>query len=289
MRGLSVSGCGPARSTTLSGACGPIAQRLEQGTHNPLVPGSNPGGPTIRWTCRRRAGRYRQPRALGVLQDWHLRAVQQKSNRRPRQRGTCCKVSTRWIRRAYGSRRRCSLLLAARYAAEIGRLAMSSVGRRIQCAVQRMATLLLPTRPSPLGLAQSTSPAFCGCALSQHVLLAGRTSHPSAHSVDSGERPLALVGAPTASDWTRGFFFTPRPCASRSVMAPLSCRLLGAGQPGWKWRQLLEACEHVESGDCPHPPGSRLTDVIGMAGGLGSEGDLYKSVSIGLPSGTNMR
>ncbi len=24
---------------------GPIAQRLEQGTHNPLVPGSNPGGP----------------------------------------------------------------------------------------------------------------------------------------------------------------------------------------------------------------------------------------------------
>ena len=28
-----------------SGA-GPVAQRLEQGTHNPLVPGSNPGGPT---------------------------------------------------------------------------------------------------------------------------------------------------------------------------------------------------------------------------------------------------
>jgi hypothetical protein len=26
---------------------GPIAQRLEQGTHNPLVPGSNPGGPMI--------------------------------------------------------------------------------------------------------------------------------------------------------------------------------------------------------------------------------------------------
>ena len=24
---------------------GSIAQRLEQGTHNPLVPGSNPGGP----------------------------------------------------------------------------------------------------------------------------------------------------------------------------------------------------------------------------------------------------
>lgn len=29
-------------------AChGPIAQRLEQRTHNPLVPGSNPGGPTM--------------------------------------------------------------------------------------------------------------------------------------------------------------------------------------------------------------------------------------------------
>jgi hypothetical protein len=27
---------------------GPIAQRLEQQTHNLLVPGSNPGGPTIR-------------------------------------------------------------------------------------------------------------------------------------------------------------------------------------------------------------------------------------------------
>ena len=26
---------------------GPIAQRLEQGTHNPLVGGSNPSGPTI--------------------------------------------------------------------------------------------------------------------------------------------------------------------------------------------------------------------------------------------------
>ena len=25
---------------------GPLAQWLEQGTHNPLVPGSNPGGPT---------------------------------------------------------------------------------------------------------------------------------------------------------------------------------------------------------------------------------------------------
>src|SRR6478752_4650328 len=26
-----------------------IAQRLEQGTHNPLVPGSNPGGPSLRF------------------------------------------------------------------------------------------------------------------------------------------------------------------------------------------------------------------------------------------------
>src|SRR5437588_9557148 len=28
---------------------GPVAQRLEQGTHNPLVPGSNPGGPSLRF------------------------------------------------------------------------------------------------------------------------------------------------------------------------------------------------------------------------------------------------
>ena len=28
------------------GPDGPVAQRLEQWTHNPLVPGSNPGGPT---------------------------------------------------------------------------------------------------------------------------------------------------------------------------------------------------------------------------------------------------
>ena len=27
------------------GSVGSVAQRLEQGTHNPLVPGSNPGGP----------------------------------------------------------------------------------------------------------------------------------------------------------------------------------------------------------------------------------------------------
>src|SRR6266496_3649532 len=31
----------------LSHRCGPVAQRLEQGTHNPLVPGSNPGGPIL--------------------------------------------------------------------------------------------------------------------------------------------------------------------------------------------------------------------------------------------------
>src|SRR5690349_9281155 len=28
---------------------GPVAQRLEQGTHNPLVGGSNPSGPTTRF------------------------------------------------------------------------------------------------------------------------------------------------------------------------------------------------------------------------------------------------
>src|SRR6266480_3470427 len=39
---------------------GPVAQRLEQGTHNPLVPGSNPGGPSperFRGYCATSAGR----------------------------------------------------------------------------------------------------------------------------------------------------------------------------------------------------------------------------------------
>src|SRR5437667_11088460 len=34
-----------ASSAEITCENGPIAQRLEQGTHNPLVPGSNPGGP----------------------------------------------------------------------------------------------------------------------------------------------------------------------------------------------------------------------------------------------------
>jgi hypothetical protein len=32
----------------------PVAQRLEQGTHNPLVPGSNPGGPSLRFGAERK-------------------------------------------------------------------------------------------------------------------------------------------------------------------------------------------------------------------------------------------
>ena len=32
---------------------GPVAQRLEQGTHNPLVGGSNPSGPTRHLRCGR--------------------------------------------------------------------------------------------------------------------------------------------------------------------------------------------------------------------------------------------
>ena len=38
---------------TVNHIFGPVAQRLEQGTHNPLVPGSNPGGPS----CLREASR----------------------------------------------------------------------------------------------------------------------------------------------------------------------------------------------------------------------------------------
>src|SRR6266404_2174426 len=35
---------------------GPVAQRLEQGTHNPLVPGSNPGGPSLRFGAKWKSG-----------------------------------------------------------------------------------------------------------------------------------------------------------------------------------------------------------------------------------------
>ncbi len=43
------TGASPVRSTILksNSIYGPIAQRLEQGTHNPLVVGSNPTRPTI--------------------------------------------------------------------------------------------------------------------------------------------------------------------------------------------------------------------------------------------------
>ena len=47
---LSVIACLPCcESGALSGrfAHAPVAQRLEQGTHNPLVLGSNPGGSTL--------------------------------------------------------------------------------------------------------------------------------------------------------------------------------------------------------------------------------------------------
>ena len=37
---------GPVRIRMTTAISGPLAQRLEQRTHNPLVPGSNPGGPT---------------------------------------------------------------------------------------------------------------------------------------------------------------------------------------------------------------------------------------------------
>ena len=41
------SGAADACSTDEPRDAGPIAQRLEQRTHNPLVPGSNPGGTTL--------------------------------------------------------------------------------------------------------------------------------------------------------------------------------------------------------------------------------------------------
>ena len=50
----------PFQGTMLTKA-GPVAQRLEQRTHNPLVPGSNPGGPTnISRLISAAAGRFHQ-------------------------------------------------------------------------------------------------------------------------------------------------------------------------------------------------------------------------------------
>jgi hypothetical protein len=56
---------------------GPIAQRLEQGTHNPLVPGSNPGGPI---QFRISDGRFRKGRReiedqIADVQGSFLRAI----------------------------------------------------------------------------------------------------------------------------------------------------------------------------------------------------------------------
>ena len=41
---------GRGRPSCLCTKGGPVAQRLEQGTHNPLVGGSNPSGPTTSQT-----------------------------------------------------------------------------------------------------------------------------------------------------------------------------------------------------------------------------------------------
>ena len=49
---------------------GPVAQRLEQGTHNPLVPGSNPGGPNLR--SRPKAGEDCRAEALAKADAVHL-------------------------------------------------------------------------------------------------------------------------------------------------------------------------------------------------------------------------
>ena len=49
---------------------GLVAQRLEQRTHNPLVPGSNPGGPTIWLTIFANAN---------AIQAFHTEAVRSAS------------------------------------------------------------------------------------------------------------------------------------------------------------------------------------------------------------------
>jgi hypothetical protein len=40
-----------SRCEVISAGSGPVAQRLEQWTHNPLVQGSNPCGPTKIYFC----------------------------------------------------------------------------------------------------------------------------------------------------------------------------------------------------------------------------------------------
>ena len=46
--------------------CGPVAQWLEQRTHNPLVGGSSPSGPTIFAVIPRASPMLRFPRELAV-------------------------------------------------------------------------------------------------------------------------------------------------------------------------------------------------------------------------------
>ena len=52
----------PPKPPVQSRSCGPIAQWLEQRTHNPLVPGSSPGGPTNQSAANRRTARIREVR-----------------------------------------------------------------------------------------------------------------------------------------------------------------------------------------------------------------------------------
>jgi hypothetical protein len=59
-----VSQAGPERSSVSAVEClrngtiGPVAQRLEPWTHNPLVPGSNPGGPTSPFRSKKTRGQF---------------------------------------------------------------------------------------------------------------------------------------------------------------------------------------------------------------------------------------
>src|SRR4051794_38842236 len=47
-------------------AFGPVAQRLEQGTHNSLVPGSNPGGPFKNQGAKPKPAWFRVPAMPGM-------------------------------------------------------------------------------------------------------------------------------------------------------------------------------------------------------------------------------
>ena len=90
---------------------GPVAQRLEQGTHNPLVPGSNPGGPSLTNRATRHSNRLdlansqradrlptqqRYPKTETNVASWNIASSRRRNQRarQPRQTPmTACRLN----------------------------------------------------------------------------------------------------------------------------------------------------------------------------------------------------